>query len=84
MEYKIEIPKRVQKELEKLPRRYQEVIVTKLRVLTNNPFLGKRLQGEFEGLYSLRAWPYRIIYEVRQRQLIILLLKVAHRKDAYT
>lgn len=83
MEYRIEIPKRVQKELERLPRKFQERIVAKLHMLATDPSLGKRLQGEFEGLYTVRVWPYRIIYEIKRKELVVLVLKVAHRKSVY-
>lgn len=83
MEYRIEIPKRVQKELERLPRKFQERIVAKLYMLAADPSLGKRLQGEFEGLYTVRFWPYRIVYEIKRKELVVLVLKVAHRKSVY-
>ncbi|MDR2636073.1 MAG: type II toxin-antitoxin system RelE/ParE family toxin [Campylobacteraceae bacterium] len=43
----------------------------------------KALQGEFKGLYRLRLRTYRVIYEKQNDKLIILVLRVSHRKDAY-
>ena len=43
----------------------------------------KSLQGEFKGLFRLRLRTYRIIYEKQNEKLIILVLRVSHRKDAY-
>lgn len=83
MEYRIEIPKRVQKELERLPHKFQERIVAKLYMLATDPSLGKRLQGEFQGLYTVRVWPYRIIYEIKRKEIVVLVLKVAHGKSVY-
>jgi len=50
--------------------------------LEHNPLAGKKLTGKLEGQYSLRIWPYRIIYFInREKDLIIT--DVRHRKDVY-
>ena len=54
-----------------------------LEAILNNPFLGKKLSGELPNQYSMRAWPFRIIYEIRKKELVILVLRIRHRKDAY-
>lgn len=69
------------KQLTKLPRNEKKKIIKKLELLAENPLAGKGLKGELEGLRSLRAWPYRIIYEIKDRSLIIL--SVTHRQSAY-
>lgn len=43
----------------------------------------KALQGEYKGLYRLRLRTYRLIYEKHNDKLIILVLRVSHRKDIY-
>lgn len=58
-------------------------VVRKLEVLKNNPYLGKKLNGELAGQYSFRAWPYRILYQIYQKQLVITVLKIAHRQGVY-
>lgn len=45
---------------------------------------GKALQGQFKGLWRYRVGNYRIIAEIKDNELIILLLAVAHRKNIYT
>lgn len=52
-------------------------------VILKNPFSGKKLSGELPNQYSMRAWPFRIIYEIRKKELVILVLRIRHRKDAY-
>ena len=69
------------KQLEKLSISEKKKVVKKLELLSKNPYSGKVLKGELEGLRSLRAWPYRIIYEIKNKSLIIL--SVAHRQSAY-
>ncbi|WP_391486599.1 type II toxin-antitoxin system RelE family toxin [Aliarcobacter butzleri] len=43
----------------------------------------KALKGEFKGLYRLKLRTYRVIYEKQGHKLIILVLRVSHRKDVY-
>ena len=50
--------------------------------LEQNPLAGKKLTGKLEGQYSLRIWPYRIVYFInREKNLIIT--DIRHRKDVY-
>lgn len=83
MQYRVEIQKHAQKELEKLTPRDQERVVLALRDLTTLPFSGKKLHGVHSDKYSIRVWPYRVVYKVYKKILVILVLGVTHRKDAY-
>lgn len=69
------------KQLKRLPLREKKKVVRKLEFLVKDPWLGKPLKGELEGFYSLRAWPYRIIYKISNRAIIIF--SVTHRRAAY-
>jgi mRNA interferase RelE/StbE len=40
----------------------------------------RKLTGE-DSVYRVRQGNYRILYEVKSKKLIILILKIAHRKD---
>jgi len=44
---------------------------------------GGVLKGEFQGLRRLRVDSYRIVYEVDEGELTILVVRVVHRKDVY-
>ena len=68
------------KQLKKLQVKEQKKIIKKLILLSTEPYAGKALKGELEGLYSLRAWPYRIVYEVSKKSVIIY--SVVHRQGA--
>lgn len=83
MAYKIVVPKKAQKELEKIDRRYKSRILIALKILSENPFLGKNLGGEYSGQRSYRVWPYRIIYEIHKNELVILIIRIKHRQGAY-
>lgn len=54
------------KQYERLPKAEKAKIKKKLHALEQNPYGGKKLTGELRGIYSLRVWPYRILYEVNE------------------
>lgn len=78
---KVTLKKRAVKEFEKLPRIERDKVAKKLKILGVDPYAGKYLQGRYKGLLSLRAWPYRIIYEVKRDS--VLIYSVAHRQSSY-
>lgn len=43
----------------------------------------KKLKGEWQGFYRLRLRNYRVIYEKINEQLVIHIVRVAHRKEVY-
>lgn len=45
--------------------------------------VGKPLQRELTGLWSARRGPYRILYEIVEDRLVILVIHVDHRADIY-
>lgn len=45
--------------------------------------VGKPLQRELEGLHGARRGPYRIIYEIQDQRLLVLVIHVDHRADIY-
>lgn len=83
MAYRLEFAKRVQKDIKKLDSKTKIRIYACFSNLARNPFIGKKLQGDLKNQYSVRVWPYRIIYEIYQSTLLILVVKIAHRKDVY-
>lgn len=83
MQFQVVIPKKVQKELNKIPGSFRQRIISALVYLSKNPYLGKKLEGERKGQWSLKVWPYRMIYEIKKEKLIILIIKIGHRQGAY-
>ncbi|OQW47626.1 MAG: addiction module toxin RelE [Proteobacteria bacterium SG_bin7] len=81
--YKIEFSSSARKELKKLPKPYIKNIVAAIDELATSPFPSgvKKLVGE--ELYRIRVGPYRILYEVEGKALLILIIKIGHRKDVY-
>ncbi len=71
------------KELERLPRQDQERIGSTIDTLAQDPFSGKKLRGDFLGAWSIRVWPYRVIYKIEKQVVKVTVLKIGHRKDVY-
>jgi len=45
--------------------------------------LGRALTGPLGGLWRYRVGDYRVICEIRDDRLVVLVLRIAHRRDAY-
>ena len=81
--YSIEIKRKAKKEMQALTKKDQQRVFAAFNVLRENPFIGKKLEGKYEGARSLRVWPYRIIYTVYQEIVTVTVLRVAHRQGVY-
>ncbi len=81
--YSVQIKKSAQKEIKALPSSDKERILVKIRALAENPRGpdSKKLSGEEK--YRVRVGVYRILYEIQDSVLIIMIVRVAHRKDVY-
>ena len=80
---KVIITPRAQKDFSKLPPTERKKIQRHLLVLASDPFIGKKLEGELQDQRSLRAWPYRILYSVKQREKEVWVASILHRQGAY-
>jgi mRNA interferase RelE/StbE len=82
--YKVTVSKTAQKTLLKLPKRDIPKIIEAIESLkaSPRPVGSRKLSGE-ESTYRIRQGLYRIIYEIKKNELVILILKVGHRKDIY-
>ena len=82
--YQIEIKPSASKELEKLSRQIIPRIVAAIRELARNPYPQgvKKLTG-FEHTYRIRVGDYRILYNIYEDRLVIEIIRVRHRKEAY-
>lgn len=83
MVFVLQIKPKAEKALDKLPEIYRLRIRQTFRNILLDPFSGKKLSGKKDGLYSVRVWPYRIIYSVEKRELVIIIIDVGHRQGAY-
>ncbi len=83
MTYEVEFSKSAQKEFSKLSPQIRLRIAKSIYKLENDP-----KKGNVRPMVGLRSWrlrvgQYRVIYDILDQKLIILVIKVGHRKDIY-
>ena len=82
--YKVAFDKEAEKEFLKLDNQAQKLIASKVIDLQNGNFSNdKHLQGKHKGKFRKRAGNYRILYLKENDFLVITVIRVAHRKEAY-
>lgn len=79
MAFTLEIKPKARKNLDKITGHYHSRLIAALDGIVANPFSGKALSGDRKGQYSVRVWPYRIIYIIKKQELIIVVVEVDHR-----
>ncbi len=84
MKYTVELKKSAAKMLRKLPKSAQKRIITRLSEIENSlpPIEETKLQGN-NPFHRIRVGDYRIIYEIQDDILVVLVIKIGHRKDIY-
>lgn len=80
--YAVEITPEGLRHLDRLPEKVRAAAIEAiLGPIAENPArLGRPLVGELEGLYSARRGDYRVIYEIDDAQVVVI-LRVQHRRD---
>lgn len=81
--YTVIMKPKAEKQLSKLQRKDQERISAVIDSLGEDPFIGKKLEGDLDGYYAVRAWPYRIVYEIERKIVTVTIVAIGHRKDVY-
>jgi mRNA interferase RelE/StbE len=81
--YSIRIKASAAKALRRLPSGDRTRVVDAIDRLAREPAAGGTLKGEFSGLRRLRVGRYRIVYEVIDDELVVLVLRIWHRKEVY-
>jgi mRNA interferase RelE/StbE len=74
------------KELVRLPRRDQEAISATIDDLAENPWpIGcKKLKGDKKtATWRVRSGDYRVIYQVERDAILVLIIKIGHRREVY-
>ena len=84
MKYRIEFKRSAAKGLKKIPKRDRKRIRDKIDDLSESlpdPIITK-MKGD-NPFHRIRVGDYRIVYEIQEDVLLILVLKIGHRKDIY-
>ena len=83
MRYQVILPKSVQKELDRLADDVAQRIMIRLTGLETNPRPAdvKKLKGR--DAWRIRVGDYRVIYEIHDRVLQVIVITVGHRREIY-
>jgi mRNA interferase RelE/StbE len=83
MRYQVILPKSVWKELDRLPDDVASRILARLAGLETNPRPAdvKKLKGR--DAWRIRVGNYRVIYEIHDRILQVIVITVGHRREVY-
>ncbi|MQY61649.1 type II toxin-antitoxin system mRNA interferase toxin, RelE/StbE family [bacterium] len=85
--YKLKFLAKAQNDLNNIDRAHQKIIKEKLLILAKNPEVLKnnikKLGGIKDDYYRLRVGNYRVIFKKEEKVLIIIIIRIGHRKEIY-
>ncbi len=82
--YRVEVSKPAGKQIAALDRTVQNRIIDRLTPLGDNPRPAgsKKLAGP-DAFWRIRVGDYRILYTIEDRRLVVLVIKIGHRREVY-
>jgi len=84
MAYEVRLKPSAQRALRKLPAQVRSRIGSRLDGLASNPRPpGCEKLGSVDDLYRIRAGDYRVVYQVLDAVLVVLVVTIGHRGDVY-
>ena len=87
MQYRVEFSRQASRQMKKLDR--QAILMIKAWVMKNlegttQPrWHGKALKGQMKGLWRYRVGDYRLIAEIQDKVVTIVIVEVGHRREIY-
>lgn len=83
--FEVEFARTARRDLEALPERIASAVIEFVYGdLARSPRrVGKPLRRELEGKWGARRGTYRIIYEIHDDRLVVLVIRIDHRADVY-
>jgi len=81
--YAVSIPKAVGKEINALAGSARENVLKAISHLESAPRPPGCVKLQGRDGWRIRVGDYRVIYDIQDEQLIVLLIRVAHRREAY-
>jgi mRNA interferase RelE/StbE len=84
-QYRVEVDRRVKKDLQSVATQDLARIQSAISDLATNPrpYGCKQLKGKTREYLRIRMGDYRIIYTVRDQALLIVVIRVGHRREIY-
>lgn len=83
MKYELLILRRAQKQLADIPQPDRNRIVQALRSLSNEPRPAGAVKLTGRNGWRIRVGDYRVIYEVKDEALVVMVISIGHRREIY-
>ncbi len=85
MSYAVELLPAARREIKKLPEFAQKQIGSVIDRLAENPrtYGYEPLHGKLKGIFRIDTGNYRVLYEIHDKILTVLVVRVGDRKDVY-
>jgi mRNA interferase RelE/StbE len=85
MSYSVDIAPPARRDLKRISGETLRRIEAAIDGLADNPRPPgvKKLAGDSEDLYRIRVGDYRVVYQIQDDRLIVLVVRVGHRRDVY-
>ena len=81
--YSLVFKKSAAKDLRNIPNKDVKRILRSIELLCENPRADGCIKLSGQERYRVRQGVYRIVYEIQDTELIILVVKIAHRRFVY-
>ena len=81
--YKITIKKSAAKELEDIPKKDLRKIIKRIQSLAQNPRPHGSQKLSAQSRFRVRQGDYRIVYSVEDKNSIVNIVKIGHRREIY-
>ena len=81
--YSLAFKKSVAKDLRSIPNQDVKRILKRIESLRENPRVKGSVKLSGQEQYRIRRGVYRIVYEIKDKELIVLVVKVGHRSKVY-
>ncbi len=84
-DYSIDFAPRTERQFNLIPKDIKKLIFERIDKLRTNPRPEnvEPLQGGDKGLFRIRQGDYRIVYSIQDQKLLVLIVRVVHRKEVY-
>jgi mRNA interferase RelE/StbE len=83
MKYEVKLKSSVKKQLRNLDKKQAERILVKIYLLGDDPYPKGVDHLTGQRAYRIRIGDYRVIYEIHNKQLLVQVIRVGHRKEIY-
>ncbi len=81
--YSLQIKRSAAKELAALPKQDRRRVITRIQSLAGEPRTVGAEKLSVRELYRIRQGDYRILYEIQDDVLTVMVVRIAHRRDVY-